>query len=204
MALTTYDGLVVAVQSWLHRSDITASMVADFITSAEARLRRVVRVPQMLTQVDVTLAADYTTALPSDWLAPYSLVLDQPLARVSVADYTKALDATGAAKADRYTIVGGQIAVAPRVGATTGQLTYYAAPPYLSSTQQTNLWTSIAPDLLFYLALSAARVFVEDPPWAQLVEQKATELLKELQAQALRDEMADDVVVDLRAGGFLP
>lgn len=67
MALDTYSGLVTAVQNELHRSDL-ASYVPDWITLAESRINKALRMRNMETAVSSTIAAG-VVAVPTDYLS---------------------------------------------------------------------------------------------------------------------------------------
>ena len=63
MAFTTYTELKASVADYLARTDLTAQ-IPDFITLAEKRLKRDLRIRQMLKVVTATMtAADATVAL---------------------------------------------------------------------------------------------------------------------------------------------
>jgi len=49
MSITNYTELKAGVADWLNREDLTAQ-IPDFITFAEARLNRTLRVREMLTR----------------------------------------------------------------------------------------------------------------------------------------------------------
>lgn len=68
MAFTNYSDLQTSIASYLARNDLTA-MIPDFIRMAELRLRRELRIRQMLKVVTTTATAgDSTVELPSDFL----------------------------------------------------------------------------------------------------------------------------------------
>lgn len=67
MALDTYSGLVAAIQNELHRSDL-ASYVPDWITLAESRINKHLRVRAMETSTSSTIAAG-VVAVPTNYLS---------------------------------------------------------------------------------------------------------------------------------------
>ena len=70
MALDTYDNLKSAIKLWLSKGTELDGFLDDFIDIAEARMRREVRMRDMLTTSSPTLAnGDRTEDLPSDFLA---------------------------------------------------------------------------------------------------------------------------------------
>ena len=82
MALTTYSELQTAVAQWMNRGDLTA-LIPDFITLAEERMNRALRVRQMETALAETAIAGNIVAVPTDtvgvktlWIVGYE---DSPL-----------------------------------------------------------------------------------------------------------------------------
>ena len=70
MAISTYSELQEAVASWLNRSDLTTT-IPDFITLAESRLNRTLRLRVMETTTTLSLtASSRTVALPSAFIEP--------------------------------------------------------------------------------------------------------------------------------------
>jgi hypothetical protein len=68
MAFTNYTDLKASVADYLARTDLT-TQIPDFITLAENRLRRDLRLRQMIKVVTTaTAAGDSTVALPNDFL----------------------------------------------------------------------------------------------------------------------------------------
>ena len=68
MSFATYSDLQTSIANYLARSDLT-SVIPDFITLAENRLRRELRIRQMLKSVTTsTVSGDATVEIPSDFL----------------------------------------------------------------------------------------------------------------------------------------
>lgn len=68
MALANYTDLQTSVASWLNRTDLTA-VIPDFITLAEERIARDLRIrKQVITTTLSTVANTQTVTLPSDFL----------------------------------------------------------------------------------------------------------------------------------------
>lgn len=64
----TYAGLIASVAQWAHRDDLT-SLMPDFVTLAEARIARDVRVRNMIVSATLTTTADTQgVALPTGYL----------------------------------------------------------------------------------------------------------------------------------------
>jgi hypothetical protein len=68
MSLATYSDLKTTVANYLARTDLT-TQIPDFIRFAELRLRRELRIRQMLKSVTTsTVSGDATVEVPSDFL----------------------------------------------------------------------------------------------------------------------------------------
>ena len=75
MSLSTYSDLQTSIANYLARSDLT-SQIPDFITFAENRLRRELRIRQMLKSVTTaTVSGDNTIEIPSDFLQARDFVV---------------------------------------------------------------------------------------------------------------------------------
>src|SRR3954471_22204853 len=68
MALANYTDLLASVASWMNRTDL-GSVIPDFVTIAEGRIARDLRVRKQLTSTTLsTSASTRLVALPTDWL----------------------------------------------------------------------------------------------------------------------------------------
>ena len=66
MAFSNYTELQTSVADWLDRDDLTAR-IPDFITLAEARFNRLLRIRSMETEAEqVTVAGTRSYSLPTD------------------------------------------------------------------------------------------------------------------------------------------
>ena len=82
MAFTSYSTLKTKIGEYLARTDLDAQ-IPDFIRLAEERLRRDLRIRQMLKVATATTTADDSTvSLPADFLAMKDLHMDIPVARI--------------------------------------------------------------------------------------------------------------------------
>ena len=91
MALATYGDLQTSIANYLARSDLTAQ-IPDFIRLTEIRLRRDVRIRQML-KLSYTAMTGSTVGLPSDFLEMRNLYLEtnpeQPLTYQTPSIFTR-------------------------------------------------------------------------------------------------------------------
>jgi hypothetical protein len=185
MAFTTYTELKASVADYLARTDLTAQ-IPDFITLAEKRLKRDLRIRQMLKVVTATMTAgDGTVALPSDFLAMRDLHLaTNPASSIEYLSpsnfYTNART-TESGKPTKYTVLAAEFAFAPIPdSAYTLSMLYYASPTELSSSVSSNVFLATCPDLLLYGALGEAEPYLLNDAriqtWAALYDRGITSL----------------------------
>lgn len=165
MSISTYSELKTAVASYLARSDLT-NQIPDFIRFAELRLRRELRIRQMLKSVTTaTTGGDSTVELPSDFLEirDFTVVTNpvQPLTYSSPAVFSRNTRSTESGKPLDYTILASEFQLAPVPdGAYTLKLLYFAAPTFLSDENSSNVLIANAPDALLYASLLEAEPYI--------------------------------------------
>ena len=165
MSLSTYSDLQTSVANYLARSDLT-SQIPDFITFAENRLRRELRIRQMLKSVTTaTVANDSTVELPSDFLQVRDfVVVTNPLTPLSYSSPSSLSNDPRASEVGvpkSYTILANDFQMSPIPDAVyTVKLLYFAAPAYLSSSNTSNVFLTTAPDALLYASLIEAEPYL--------------------------------------------
>lgn len=165
MAFTTYTELKSVVADYLARTDLT-TQIPDFITLAETRLKRDLRIRQMLKVATATMtAADSTTGLPSDFLAIRDIhLVTTPVAALeylSPSAFFNNANTTTSGKPTKYTVLAAEFQFAPIPdSAYTVQILYYATPTVLSSSVSSNVFLANCPDLLLYAALGEAEPYL--------------------------------------------
>lgn len=165
MSFATYSDLQTSIANYLARSDLT-SQIPDFITFAENRLRRELRIRQMLKSVTTaTVSGDNTVELPSDFLQVRDFVVMtnpiQPLSYVSPSALSNDPRASEVGVPKSYTILANEFQVSPSPdGVYTVKLLYFAAPAYLSSSNTSNVFLTKAPDALLYASLIEAEPYL--------------------------------------------
>lgn len=187
MALTTYTELKAAVASWLNRDDLTA-LIPDFITLAEERASRTLRVRQMEAELTATAIADGYIALPDTavgvktiWIVgddDYSLQAEN---YEFIISHDTGGDATHWALAvDRIYFNGS--------GTVEGLL--YLAIPALSGSNPANWLLTLAPSAYLFGALSEACLYVQDLAAAKLWASRFDFALQEIAASDMRDRLS--------------
>ena len=165
MSLSTYSDLQTSISNYLARSDLT-SQIPDFITFAENRLRRELRIRQMLKSVTTaTVANDSTVELPSDFLQVRDfVVVTNPLTPLSYSSPSSLSNDPRASEVGvpkSYTILANDFQMSPVPDAVyTVKLLYFAAPAYLSSSNTSNVFLTTAPDALLYASLIEAEPYL--------------------------------------------
>jgi len=165
MSFATYSDLKTSIAGYLARSDLT-SQIPHFITFAENRLRRELRIRQMLKSVTTaTVSGDSTVELPSDFLQVRDfVVVTNPLTPLSYSSPSSLSNDPRASEVGvpkSYTILANDFQLSPAPDAVyTVKLLYFAAPAYLSSTNTTNVFLTTAPDALLYASLIEAEPYL--------------------------------------------
>jgi hypothetical protein len=187
MSFATYSDLQTSIAGYLARSDLT-TQIPDFITFAENRLRRELRVRQMLKSVTTSsVSGDSTVEVPSDFLEIRDFVaLTNPITPLSysspsILSNDPVASQVGVPKS--YTILANEFLLAPVPdGVYTLRLLYYAAPAYLSSSNTSNVFLNIAPDALLYASLLEAEPYLYNDSrintWGSMYDRAITTLTK--------------------------
>ena len=179
MAFTSYTTLKTKIGEYLARTDLDAQ-IPDFIRLAEERLRRDLRIRQMLKVATAdTIVNDSTVSLPSDFLAMKDLHLDTNPVRVlqfqNTSNFFRNARTTDKGVPTMYTLLGSEFQFAPYPDATyTLRMVYYHKPDFLSDSNASNLFLANCPDLLLYGALAEAEPYLMNDEriatWASLYD----------------------------------
>lgn len=165
MSIATYSDLKTKVASYLARTDLT-DQIPDFIRFAELRLRRELRIRQMLKSVTTTTTGgDSTVELPSDFLEARDFYVStnpiQPLTYSSPAIFSRNTKSTTSGKPVDYTILAAEFKLSPIPDTTyTLELLYFAAPTFLGDSNSSNVFMANAPDVLLYASLLEAEPYL--------------------------------------------
>lgn len=173
MGITNYSDLKDTIASYLARSDLT-NQIPDFIRLAEIRLRRELRIRQMLkSSVTNTTGGDQTISLPIDFLQLRDLfVVTNPirdLEYVTPSVFSRNGRVTESGLPVYYTIIANEFKFAPVPDSDyTVRMLYYYAPEYLTDTNPSNTFLAVCPDLLLYGALVEAEGYLMNDPRIQV------------------------------------
>jgi len=187
MSLATYSDLKTTVANYLARTDLT-TQIPDFIRFAELRLRRELRIRQMLKSVTTTTTGgDPTVALPSDFLEARDFYVStnpiQPLTYASPAIFSRNTNTTQSGKPLNYTILASEFKLSPVPDSNyTLEMLYYASPTFMDDSNASNAFMANAPDALLYAALLEAEPYLMNDArintWGSLYDRAITTLSK--------------------------
>ena len=173
MIPTNYSDLKSVIASYLARSDLT-DLIPSFIRLAEVRLRRDLRIRQMLKSATTsTTGGDQTVALPTDFLELRDLFVSTnpviDLQYVSPSVFSRNTRVTESGVPIFYTIIASEFKFAPVPDTNyTLSILYYAAPEYLGDTNPSNVFLANCPDLVLYGALIEAEPYLMNDARIQL------------------------------------
>jgi len=206
MALDTFSGLKTTIADYLNRDDLT-SVIPSFITLAEAKFNRKLRVRQMVKRATATLDTQYF-AFPSDFLQAKEFQLNtNPITYLQYVtqnqgDYGSQNNYITVGRPQFYTIIGTQIEVIPtRDTGYTGELTYYGKIPALSDANTSNWLLAYAPDLYLYGALVEATPYLKDDERLATWSQLYTNSLGDIEIADQRASVASTPIVRARSLG---
>ena len=185
-AFTSYDNLKTNIADYLARSDLTEK-IPMFISLAEKRLQRDLRLRQTLQQSTYTMDSGYNVPTPSDFLELKDIHLDgNPVINLTfktVSQFYRLANSSGNGQPINYTLVSDNFVLAPRpTGSSTVNMTYYKIPRPLSDTNPSNEYLEVCPDLILYAALVESAPFLMDDArlvtWEQLYTRGLTSITK--------------------------
>lgn len=177
--ISTYSDLKTAVANYLGRTDLTAQ-IPDFISFAELRMSRDLRIRQMMaTSTLTTVGGTATVTLPSNFLqARDTFVVGDPRSPISymspaVFSRDASTDQTG--KPTKYTLYGSTMELAPVPDTAYDiKVLYYFKPTPLSDSNTTNEFLANCPDALLFASLSEAEPYLMNDArlqtWAALYD----------------------------------
>ena len=167
-AFTSYQNLQTNIADYLARTDLT-DKIPMFISLAEKRLNRDLRLRQTLQQSTYTMSSGYKVPTPADFLEMKDIHIDgNPIINLNfktVSQFYRLNNSSGSGQPINYTLVADNFVLAPRpTGSSTINMTYYKIPKVLSGTNPSNEYLDVCPDLLLYASLAESAPFLMDDP----------------------------------------
>ena len=187
MSFTNYSDLKTSVANYLARTDLT-NQIPDFIRLAEYRMRREVRIRQMLkSATTATVSGDATVEMPADFLEVRDFVVvgnpTQPLNYLSPSALSRNVKSSTTGKPTEYTILASEFQLSPVPSSVyTLQVLYYATPTLLSDSNSSNAFLANVPDMLLYASLIEAEPYLMNdarlPVWISMYERALASITK--------------------------
>ena len=179
MAIGTFAELKVAAANWLDRSDLT-DRIPEFISLAEARFNRVLRIRDMETVSTAisTAAGTREYSLPTGFvqMKEFHLSTDPitPLAYITPEMMSRMWAGSAKAKPQVFTIIADNVRLGPNPDAVyTTSMLYYKTFTALSASNTTSDMLTNNPDVYLYGTLLEAEPFIMNdarvPLWLSLI-----------------------------------
>jgi hypothetical protein len=177
MAIGNYVELQAAIKSWSKRNDLD-SVIPDFITLAETRINRNIRIRKMETRVTTsTVSTQLYYGLPTGFVQMRHFKLNtSPVTDLNYLtperlDNLWAGSTTG--KPRVYTLLGDEVRLGPTPDAVyTMEMLYYKKFTALSDSNTTTELLTDCPDIYLYAALLELSAYTEHNEgvmkWTQL------------------------------------
>ncbi len=208
MALDSYAALKTAIADWLNRSDLT-TVIPDFITLAEAEIKRRLRRTSIKDEIDVD---DVEVDLPTNLAELRSIRLitgspsqDVPLRRCTpeMLNERKAREGATGRPTD-FAIVAGKLNVAPEPDATyTAEIVYFESVDPLSTSNTANSILDEAPDAYLFGSLMQAEPYLEHDERIATWKAKFDAAIDQLNDVRDREEQSASLgAIRLPYGGF--
>lgn len=196
MALDSYTNLKAAIADWLNRTDL-ATQIPDFISLAEAKMKRKIRKWTVLnSSFSITGAA---VAAPADLSVPRSIRLDSGspmqdkalrMGTIEILNDRKARSAGVAGRPDTVAFINGVFYFAPEPDQTyTAELFYFSTLTPLSASVASNSVLVEAPDAYLFGALTYSAPYLEHDERIQVWQQNFEEAIEQLNDKRQEDEL---------------
>ena len=185
-AFTSYENLKTNIADYLARSDLT-DKIPMFVSLAEKRLNRDLRLRQTLQQSTYSMESGYEVPTPTDFLEMKDIHIDaNPIVNLNfktVSQFYRLANSSSNGVPVNYTLVSDNFVLAPRpTGSSTINMTYYKIPRVLSDTNPSNEYLEVCPDLLLYASLVESAPFLMNDErlvtWEQLYTRGLTSITK--------------------------
>lgn len=188
MPITTYTELKSAIADELNRTDLT-SVIPNFISLAEARLNRDLRVRQMIKRANaVTVAGNRYLLMPSDWQQAKNFQITASgrthaleYMTLDFADYHNATRGGATGIPEYYNFTGSEIELIPVPnGVYTVEMAYYGKITPLSDATATNWLLTQWPDIYLYGSLMHSAPYLKEDErinvWSTIYDRLTTEV----------------------------
>tara|TARA_R110000737_G_scaffold330319_1_gene345898 strand:+ start:152 stop:781 length:630 start_codon:yes stop_codon:yes gene_type:complete len=208
MAIGTFAQLKTAAANWLDRSDLTAR-IPEFITLAEARFNRVLRIRDMETVSTAisTAAGTREYSLPTGFvqMKEFHLSTDPltPLAYITPEMMTRIWAGSSKGRPEVFTIIADNVRLGPNPDAVyTTSMLYYKTFTALSDSATTNDMLTNNPDVYLYGTLLEAEPFIMNDQRVGLWLAAFDKAVSDIQNQDNKDRHSGSQLRVMNTGGY--
>lgn len=186
------------VRNWSNRSDLSDSLLNDFINIALARANRILRIPVLEGVVTLDIV-DGKSQLPRDYLEAKELKVTTNNVSVTlerkdihfvdeVSSKSQGIPLYFSRKSNEFFYAPSPTSV------TTAELYYYVVLSSLVNDTDTNWFITDAPEMILYGALSELFLYVKNPTAAGQWEAKFRAAMDEVQSMANQADWSGDTL----------
>ena len=208
MAIGTFAELKVATANWLDRSDLT-DRIPEFISLAEARFNRILRIRDMETVSTAisTVAGTREYELPTGFvqMKEFHLTTDPltPLSYITPEMMTRMQAGSTKAKPEVFTIIADKVRLGPNPDAVyTTSMLYYKKFTALSASNTTSDMLTNNPDVYLYGTLLEAEPFIMNDERVALWATAFKQAIDDIQFQDNKDRHSGSQLRVMNTGGY--
>ena len=208
MAIGTFAQLKTAAANWLDRSDL-GDRIPEFITLAEARFNRILRIRDMETVSTAisTVAGTREYSLPTGFvqMKEFHLTTDPltPLSYITPEMMTRLWAGSSKGKPEVFTIIADNVRLGPNPDAVyTTSMLYYKTFTALSDSATTNDMLTNNPDVYLYGVLLEAEPFIMNDARVQIWGMAFKQAIDDIQNQDNKDRHSGSQLRVMNTGGY--
>ena len=208
MAISTFAELKTATANWLDRSDLT-DRIPEFISLAEARFNRILRIRDMETVSTAisTAAGTREYSLPTGFvqMKEFHLTTDPltPLAYITPEMMTRLWAGSSKGRPEVFTVIADNVRLGPNPDAVyTTSMLYYKTFTALSDSATTNDMLTNNPDVYLYGTLLEAEPFIMNDQRVGLWLAAFEKAIGDIQNQDNKDRHSGSQLRVMNTGGY--
>ena len=208
MAIGTFAELKTATANWLDRSDLT-DRIPEFISLAEARFNRILRIRDMETVSTAisTVAGTREYDLPTGFvqMKEFHLTTDPitPLSYITPEMMSRLEAGSSKSKPQVFTVIADKVRLGPNPDAVyTTSMLYYKKTTALSDSATTNDMLTNNPDVYLYGSLLEAEPFLMNDQRVQLWGIAFKQAIDDIQSQDNKDRHSGSELRVMNTGGY--
>jgi hypothetical protein len=208
MAISNFAELKTATANWLDRSDLT-DRIPEFISLAEARFNRILRIRDMETVSTAisTVAGTREYSLPTGFvqMKEFHLSTDPitPLSYITPEMMSRMWAGSSKAKPQVFTIIADNVRLGPNPDAVyTTSMLYYKKFTALSASNTTSDMLTNNPDVYLYGTLLEAEPFIMNDERVALWATAFKQAIDDIQFQDNKDRHSGSQLRVMNTSGY--